>query len=121
MRSSSLREDQPTGPGAEPPPPTPDNGLTESDAASKEYEGKRLRAEISCEALRPGLSSGILERCVLGSPTMNDETNRDPKHFASRAFLRTLGLILAGIGLLLTFIGMGSFFWSFGSFGPPRF
>jgi hypothetical protein len=57
----------------------------------------------------------------MNDQTKYDETNLDPKHFASRAFLRMLGLILAGIGLLLMLIGMGNFFWSFGSFETPRF
>jgi hypothetical protein len=52
---------------------------------------------------------------------MNEETNLDPNHTSTRRILRRLGPIVAGIGLLLTVIGIGSFFASFGSFGPPRY
>lgn len=52
---------------------------------------------------------------------MNEETKIDPKHNASRSFLRVLGPTIAGIGLLFLVIGMGSFFSAFGSFEPPRY
>jgi len=45
----------------------------------------------------------------------------NPGHKERRAFLRAIGPIVLGIGLLFTFIGLGSFFASFGSFGPPRY
>ncbi len=52
---------------------------------------------------------------------MNEETKLDPKHTSTRRTLRRLGPNLAGIGLLLVIIGFGSFFASFGTFGPPRY
>jgi hypothetical protein len=45
----------------------------------------------------------------------------DPGHEERRATLRVVGPVVLGIGLLFTLVGFGSFFSSFGSFGPPRY
>jgi RNA polymerase subunit RPABC4/transcription elongation factor Spt4 len=45
----------------------------------------------------------------------------DPQHSDTRDFLRVLGPLVAGVGLIFTIIGIGSFFSSFGSFGPGNF
>jgi len=45
----------------------------------------------------------------------------DSDHKEKRAVLRIVGPIVLGIGLVCTAIGIGSFFASFGSFGPPRY
>ena len=45
----------------------------------------------------------------------------DPRHQEKRAILRTIGPILVAIGLVFAVIGIGSFFSSFGTFGPPRY
>jgi hypothetical protein len=50
---------------------------------------------------------------------MSDGTGIDPRHSATRLVLRTLGPATAGLGLLLVAVGFGSFFSSFGTFGPP--
>jgi hypothetical protein len=52
---------------------------------------------------------------------VSEETKLDPKHTSTRQTLRVLGPTVAGIGVLLIVIGIGSFFASFGSFGPPRY
>jgi hypothetical protein len=52
---------------------------------------------------------------------MDDDQLRSPQHIPVRKTLRIAGLVLLATGGLLTLIGMGSFFASFGSFGPPRF
>ena len=45
----------------------------------------------------------------------------DPTHRAKREQVRSLGVFLCVVGGVLTAIGLGSFFTSFGSFGPPRY
>ena len=50
---------------------------------------------------------------------MSKEIN--PGHGEVRSILRIIGPAMAAVGLLLVVIGFGSFFASFGSFGPPRF
>jgi hypothetical protein len=45
----------------------------------------------------------------------------DPQHNATRTFLRVLGPGVVFVGLIFTIIGLGSFFASFGTFGPPRY
>lgn len=45
----------------------------------------------------------------------------DPRHEKIRSVLRVVGPAIAAVGLLLMVIGIGSFFSSFGSFGPPRY
>jgi len=52
---------------------------------------------------------------------MNEETKLDPKHSTTRLVLRALGPTIAAFGLLFAVIGFGSFFSSFGTFGPPRY
>lgn len=52
---------------------------------------------------------------------MNDESRIDPKHAATRNVLRVLGPVVGGLGILFTAIGIGNFFYSFGSFEPPRY
>ncbi len=52
---------------------------------------------------------------------MNDERKIDPSHESIRGVLRMVGPLLVGIGLALMAVGIGSFFASFGQFGPPRF
>jgi hypothetical protein len=44
----------------------------------------------------------------------------DPQHDDVRSLLRVLGPAIAAVGLIFMVIGFGSFFASFGSFGPPR-
>jgi len=46
---------------------------------------------------------------------------KSPQHDSIRILLRVGGPIVASLGLVLIAIGIGSFFSSFGSFGPPRF
>lgn len=45
----------------------------------------------------------------------------DCQHQQTRSTLRLLGPCIAGVGLVFLIIGIGSFFSSFGSFGPPRY
>jgi hypothetical protein len=45
----------------------------------------------------------------------------NPGHRQVRSVLRTLGPVILVIGLAFTVVGIGSFFASFGSFGPPRY
>jgi hypothetical protein len=45
----------------------------------------------------------------------------DPQHRETRRLLRILGPGVVLAGLILTVIGIGSFFASFGTFGPPRY
>jgi hypothetical protein len=52
---------------------------------------------------------------------MNEDRLQSPQQAGIRRQLRRWGLLVLGIGGLLTLIGIGSFFASFGSFGPPRF
>jgi Double zinc ribbon len=52
---------------------------------------------------------------------MLEEQKLNPKHREIRQVLRIAGPVAAGFGFLLMAIGFGSFFLSFGGFGPPRF
>jgi len=52
---------------------------------------------------------------------MNEDKLQAPQQTATRKTLRRAGLIILALGGVLTLIGIGSFFASFGSFGPPRF
>jgi len=52
---------------------------------------------------------------------MNENKLQAPQQTATRKTLRRAGLIILALGGVLTLIGIGSFFASFGSFGPPRF
>jgi len=45
----------------------------------------------------------------------------DPQHNEARNALRVVGPSVLIVGILLTVIGLGSFFASFGTFGPPRY
>ncbi|MFO7901989.1 MAG: zinc ribbon domain-containing protein [Planctomycetota bacterium] len=45
----------------------------------------------------------------------------DEGHQQVRSVLRVVGPMVATTGLVLVVIGLGSFFSSFGSFGPPRY
>ncbi|MCI0335337.1 MAG: zinc ribbon domain-containing protein [Planctomycetes bacterium] len=45
----------------------------------------------------------------------------DPRHENLRSILRVVGPSVAAVGLVFMVIGIGSFFLSFGSFGPTRF
>jgi hypothetical protein len=52
---------------------------------------------------------------------MNENKLQSALHSKIRTVLRVGGLVIAGVALLFMIIGIGSFFASFGSFGPPRF
>jgi len=52
---------------------------------------------------------------------MNEDRLQTPQQGGIRRTLRRAGLAGLALGGLLTLIGVGSFFASFGSFGPPRF
>jgi len=52
---------------------------------------------------------------------MNEEKLQTPQQTGIRRTLRRAGLAILALGGLLTLIGVGSFFASFGSFGPLRF
>lgn len=52
---------------------------------------------------------------------MNEDKLQSRQQTAIRKALRLGGLVILAIGGALTLIGFGSFFASFGSFGPPRF
>lgn len=52
---------------------------------------------------------------------MNEDKLQTPQQSRIRRTLRRAGLAILALGALLTLIGVGSFFASFGSFGPPRF
>jgi hypothetical protein len=52
---------------------------------------------------------------------MTEEEKVDPRHSSTRAVLRVLGPALTLLGLVLIIIAMVSFFFSFGTFGAPRY
>jgi hypothetical protein len=52
---------------------------------------------------------------------MNEGKLQSARQAGMRRTLRCAGLLILGLGGVLTVIGFGSFFASFGSFGPPRF
>ncbi len=52
---------------------------------------------------------------------MNEDKLQMPQQSGIRRTLRRAGLAILAVGGLLTLVGIGSFFASFGSFGPPRF
>ncbi len=52
---------------------------------------------------------------------MNEDKLQTPQQGGIRRTLRRAGLAILAVGGVLTLIGVGSFFSSFGSFGPPRF
>jgi hypothetical protein len=52
---------------------------------------------------------------------MNEDKLQTPQQTGIRRTLRRAGIVILILGGLLTLIGIGSFFASFGSFGPPRF
>lgn len=52
---------------------------------------------------------------------MNEDKLQTQQQRGVRRILRRAGLVILALGGLLTLIGVGSFFASFGSFGPPRF
>jgi hypothetical protein len=56
-----------------------------------------------------------------GSGPMTEEEKIDPRHSSRRAVLRVLGPALTLLGLVLIIIAMVSFFFSFGTFGAPRY
>ncbi|MFN0198226.1 MAG: double zinc ribbon domain-containing protein [Planctomycetaceae bacterium] len=45
----------------------------------------------------------------------------DPRHREIRQLLRIVGSLVLLCGVVMVAIGMGNFFYSFGSFGPPRY
>ncbi len=45
----------------------------------------------------------------------------DPRHSEKQNVLRTIGPIILILGLVFTAVGIGNFFWSFGTFEPPRY
>ncbi len=45
----------------------------------------------------------------------------DPGHTAKRNVLRIAGPLILLVGALFLIVGVGSFFMSFGGFGPPRY
>ena len=52
---------------------------------------------------------------------MSDEERINPGHTQVRKVLRLVGPVTLGVGVLFMIVGIGSFFSSFGSFGPPRY
>ena len=52
---------------------------------------------------------------------MNENELQSPRHNTIRTLLRIGGPVVAGLGLVFMIVGIGSFFASFGSFGPPRY
>ena len=52
---------------------------------------------------------------------MSDEDRINPGHTQVRKGLRLVGPLTLGVGVLFMIVGIGSFFSSFGSFGPPRY
>jgi hypothetical protein len=52
---------------------------------------------------------------------MYEESKIDPKHAATRTFLRVAGPALVVIGLLFMVVGIADFFMAFNSFDPPRY
>jgi hypothetical protein len=52
---------------------------------------------------------------------MNEDRLQSRQHSNTRAILRIVGLVVAGLGLAFTFVGIWSFFAAFGSFEPPRY
>ena len=52
---------------------------------------------------------------------MQDEERINPGHNQMRGVLRVVGPMVLGLGVVLMLVGLGSFFSSFGSFGPPRY
>lgn len=61
---------------------------------------------------------GLLAR---GQNMLKEERHLDPHHQTLREVLRVAGPILVAVGLLFLAVGLGSFFSSFGGFGPPRY
>lgn len=45
----------------------------------------------------------------------------DDGHQEIKSVLRAIGPVMVAVGLLFLIVGIGSFFASFGSFGPPRY
>jgi hypothetical protein len=45
----------------------------------------------------------------------------DPGHNDIRDLLRVVGPVVLAVGVIFMIVGIGSFFASFGSFGPPRY
>ena len=52
---------------------------------------------------------------------MNDDKLQSLRHATTRTILRRGGLATVAVALVLIAVGIGSFFASFGSFGPPRY
>lgn len=50
---------------------------------------------------------------------MNDEDKLNPGHSSTRAVLRVVGPVLAGVGLLFTVAGVASFFTAFEHLSRP--
>jgi hypothetical protein len=52
---------------------------------------------------------------------MNENNLQSPQHNTIRKVLRIGGPCVGILGLFFMIVGLGSFFSSFGSFGPPRY